>query len=1385
MAAYGSRLTWILLLASVLSSCANEIWVSPSNCQEAEGSATENSGSGSCCPSTCQEAEGFAEGDSGSGSGRLLPLSCTLDAALQSVKSDMTLHLASGVHCIRSFVLLHGWQKVTLIGEAGDVVITCKDGLGLAFVNITDLRLENLQIKGCGLQNSGLNESLYLVREIVDMFIRIPAGVRIALFLGHIHNLWMENINIIDTLGYGLVGINVLGESLVRQSTFCNNSHTNPVCNFGLLNVTLATGLPPSLFGGGAYFLYQDYHPEYEAIYVDTHHTLAIDDSAFFDNSDCSFMVQVALGYKDSELYRDFGYTVGGGGGLTVILSQVNYSVDATISNATMFNNIARFGSGATVVAFAGVTNSHVIFMDNCTFLSNGFPTLDFFSAVTNGTFASGGGGVSVILDAPPPNFMHLTAPTQRNVSVEFFDSFYLENAAYVGGAVLVYSFFGSTVTHPEEALRVRFVRCHFLRNAAVLGAAFWVYELKKSARDQVGLQMELQDMLVSNNIGSQANGRVVRRVQDNPAIVDVRAVNVTFTGEYIFIADNQGTALQASGSLIGILGNNCTVVMVRNTGVYGGAFNLFQMSYLVIMPESILIVHENTARIQGGAFYINQLGSDPAIFSGDCFLFFSYQQFFACQNCSNFNDTELFVSVVGNSAPRGSTIYGSTLECPWAFELQEKYDGENVLDILSTNFPERFTFSPEPVSRQQVITPPQRLRIEGHQTEGQEPYSAAPGETFHLDIAAEDGYNQTISTVIAAYVISSTDNTTTSLGLPNVMATAGSDGFAVLSNRPTSTVFRVFSLQNESVKVALYSVEFLGAAQATFEVHVETCPLGFVFNETSLGCACDPELLEAGIECDVDNLLIIVPDEKWVGPVGGGDNRLVVEDCVRETYCVSGRKSIDVQNNGYDEQCAEDSNRGGLLCGRCQSGYSIVLGSDRCLQCSNSYLGLIVLFLTLGILLIILLSYFRITITSGFLNGILFYSNLVSLFEPILTPVHTFDGRLALTSFLSLSLGIETCFYDKMDALQKVWWQLSFPLYLYILMFIITFVARCCKWKRTVGFSTTQAFATLIVLCYVSIVLSCVELLGGVDVRTVSGDRLSRWIVDPTVTYFEGAHGFLTFVAILLLIFYIIPLPILLLFPTWLYRIPKLKNLKPIYDAFWDPFKPRYRFWLGFRLMFRWLPLVMFYLVPFPVDTFVTGMALLLLLCTQIWLQPFKGTWRNMVDNLFTLNLVVLFFGAIFFEANKDLVGTDRSESQGTAFTTFFVILAYLGFVGVLAYHIIIRYRTLREGVKNFYRRGKDKPVAMVSTISGKAPEVLEPADNQDFQSINHAKHETVAQISTGDIARVNFSVLREPLLEAGSAEIVTIPSPIESPVQTEIFHASKKKRKAKANRN
>jgi len=164
---------------------------------------------------------------------------------------------------------------VSIVGVSGsgrwkgrniEAVITCADNVWLAFVNITNLTIQNVRIENCGLTGQNLTDTLDLL-EVVEIFFQVPSGATIAVFLGHMENLTMQCAVVTNTSGLGLVGINVIGTSYISQVNFTFN--IRPVsCTFfnGSSSITEAV-IDSGRIGGEVYFLYQDYSPDCQNMY--------------------------------------------------------------------------------------------------------------------------------------------------------------------------------------------------------------------------------------------------------------------------------------------------------------------------------------------------------------------------------------------------------------------------------------------------------------------------------------------------------------------------------------------------------------------------------------------------------------------------------------------------------------------------------------------------------------------------------------------------------------------------------------------------------------------------------------------------------------------------------------------------------------------------------------------------------------------------------------------------------------------------------------------------------------------------------------------------------------------------------------------------------------
>ena len=571
----------------------------------------------------------------------------------------------------------------------------------------------------------------------------------------------------------------------------------------------------------------------------------------------------------------------------------------------------------------------------------------------------------------------------------------------------------------------------------------------------------------------------------------------------------------------------------------------------------------------------------------------------------------------------------------------------------------------------------------------------------------------------------------------------------------------------NQTVTVLLYSTG--SSAAVDFSAILVPCVAGFVYSETNNSCICDTRLVQEGIVCDANKELLQVPDHTWVGPVEENhgkkseseNDNLVVHDCVVD-YCRQGKKIVTAAN--YSSQCAEGYHRTGLLCGACRDGYSLQLGSYRCRDCTHYHLFLVVFFAAAGIILIFTMVFLHITVTEGYLNSILFYSNIVNLFVVEFSPITPNSGVFIPASFLSLNLGIESCFYDGMNALAHTSLQFAFVAYLFILMGAMTLLGRILKHTRESRYSPIKIFATLTILCYVSVLQSCIAILAPIQVRTLGGETSIRWYVDPTVHYFQREHGFLGFASVVLILAYIIPLPILALFPSRMYRMRYTRQFKPLYDALWAPFKPKYRFWLGFRLILRWIPFSFAYFVLSPHNVFALGLFLILLLSVQTRLNPFRGFWRNLIEDCLVANMILLVVGTLYFRAIEE---GDKDLEHQTIYTGLIAFLAYVIFIGVFIRHLFLRFPNLKQEIrilpKRIHRKAKE-PDNPTPTRTDESNQSHGASPTRDKIDMRYFWQNIPLEVGHGNAAKssgprfITFTELREPMLEdSGEVQVTT----------------------------
>ena len=252
---------------------------------------------------------------------------------------------------------------------------------------------------------------------------------------------------------------------------------------------------------------------------------------------------------------------------------------------------------------------------------------------------------------------------------------------------------------------------------------------------------------------------------------------------------------------------------------------------------------------------------------------------------------------------------------------------------------------------------------------------------------------------------------------------------------------------------------------QLSLFVKIIECPPGFEI--ISGKCSCAQFLHRYNISCNIAaHLPFNRSGNNWFAYLNqltafNISHCLTAFDNCPFDYCNKSIVSFDIQQP--HQQCA--GNRTGILCGQCQHGLSLLLGSNQCASCSNMYLLMLLVFLVAGVVLVTVLMILNLTVSIGTVNALLFYVHMVKLNEPfffIQGPIPVLSQFIA---WLNLDLGIEVCFFDGLDGYWKAWLQFVFPGYLFLL--IIIGCRYSVRLSRLCGSNAVPALATLFLMSY------------------------------------------------------------------------------------------------------------------------------------------------------------------------------------------------------------------------------------------------------------------------------------------------------------------------------
>ena len=576
------------------------------------------------------------------------------------------------------------------------------------------------------------------------------------------------------------------------------------------------------------------------------------------------------------------------------------------------------------------------------------------------------------------------------------------------------------------------------------------------------------------------------------------------------------------------------------------------------------------------------------------------------------------------------------------------------------------------------------------------QPESVRKGETFTVSLVAVDHINNTIAnSTIHAYV-----SLEAKLGEGQSLQQTSGDGSC------TDLVYSILSPHN-SEKLHLYAdgpCMRLGISIANFTINILPCPIGF--NDSGLRCECDPILYPEYIsKCSIDRETVQRKDNVWFAYVNTTDHQgyILHKHCPFD-YCHPPTKNFSVNlniDNGTNELCA--FNRSDKLCGSCEDGLSLSLGSSRCRPCSNNWLALLIGFAIAGVALVAFLLKLNFTVAVGTFNGLIFYANIFAANRAIFFPHDETKLLTVFIAWLNLDFGFETCFYDGMDGYVKTWLQLAFPLYVISLVVAIIIISDYSTKFAALftGKNPIATLATLFLFSYTKLLRTIIASLSSTTLQYSDGSHEVVWLVDANIPYLSGKHIPL-FITALVIVIVGITYTFILFSWQWLVYCPNrgplrwiIGNTKVIafMDAYHNPYNKDHRYWIGLLLLVR----VALYLVSALNVLGDPHINLLSITLVIVILFAFKSVIENkskihkdrhneMFDVVSLLNLAGLTVVTFFITEDIDSQNVVAYISTGIAFVTFLAILVYHVYQFVLTelFHNIATKLHMLRGAQN-----------------------------------------------------------------------------------------------------
>lgn len=829
------------------------------------------------------------------------------------------------------------------------------------------------------------------------------------------------------------------------------------------------------------------------------------------------------------------------------------------------------------------------------------------------------------------------------------------------------------------------FSHCLFLTNSARRGSALTVIVpvtfLNRITFPLVDLSCELStfanntspEYIIPDTIG----GSVIY-------LENIHALDL----EYVNITDNSCRAVHAVMSYVVIKG---AVRIEHNTltNSHGAGFYLdFQPSSSMFSSSRIILNNEYTDTM----LYL--IGNRATGYGGGIAFKSGCETGNPCFFSTPKKPMDVpLVTMRNNTASfAGDSIYGGNIE-DCTIDKKRQTTFWTIFDVGERNISSA------------VSSPPHKVCIcdsdfpYNHHSSHHYRVDTYPGQTFQVPVVGVGQYNYSSPSVIRAQIVSHNVDA----NLDEIWTTQNVDlecknlSYLIRSFLPNITVHLLLTIESSDLEYT--SRPTINISE--IHVFIKQCSYGFAQDTESGTCVCNAYLAKSGVTCNIENQTIHESPSMWIGNLSG--ENAVHNNCPFD-YC----KKYVTFINPYNQQEQCDFQRSGVLCGDCRPGLSIVLGTSQCMECSNIYLLLLIPFALAGVALVVLLLKCNLTVSTGTINGLIFYANIVqanraAFFPPGVRSIPAYLLSIFI-AWLNLDFGKEICFAENLNTYTSTWLQFVFPIYIWSLVGLLILVSRySITVSKLTGSNTVSVLATLFLLSYAKVLRAIFDSFSSTRITGQNSTTTKIWLLDGNYVFLDWPHILLFLFALSILVLHILPFTLVVLLAPILQRhshrriFSWVTKLNPLIDSYQGPYKIKFRYWTGLLLLVR-----LFLILVCTAN--VSGnyaMNLLVIITTScvlllVWVKVgrvYKKKLPNILELFFQGNLLIFAASSQYLRSTGSV--TDSNQDilvycmVGSVFIVFICTLIYH------SYSLLSRTKAgkrLNERVKSFSTRFKKK---------------------------------------------------------------------------------------------